>query len=202
MASSPPEVVFSSDVPTMHEWSRRTGIPLISADAIGVHYARARAWLQSIRNQLVQQYGWRDVLPLDERMLFSIECQPPTTLPRSPNFRLQAPRHASSLFNPDRRVQWEMVFHGAVFPYLRHTVPPIADLLYLFQCLLTGVFLLVKEDHVPGEGTYRTIRGLPPVEWVAAHEADLIRIFGVPHYRALFRAAGDKRTSFKLEHAR
>ena len=154
MASSPPEVVFSSDVPTMHEWSRRTGIPLISADAIGVHYARARSWLQSIRNQLVQQYGWREVLPLDDRMLFSIECQPPATLPRSPNFRLQAPRHASSLFNPDRRVQWEMVFHGAVFPYLRHTVPPIADLLYLFQCLLTGVFLLVKEDQVPGEGTY------------------------------------------------
>jgi hypothetical protein len=24
----------------------------------------------------------------------------------------------------------------------------------------------------------------------------------VPHYRALFRAAGDRRTSFKLEHIR
>jgi hypothetical protein len=93
-----------------------------------------------------------------------------------------------------------MVFHGAVFPYLRHSVPPIADMLYLLQCLLTGVFLLVKEEQVPGEGTYRTIRGLPPVEWVTAHEAELVRIFGVPHYRTLFRAAGDRRTSFKLEH--
>ena len=175
---------------------------MISADAIGVHYARARRWLQSIRGQLVQQYGWRDLVPLDDRMLFSIECLPPPSLPRSPNFRLQAPMHASSLFSPDRRVQWEMVFHGAVFPYLRHTVPPIADLLYLLQCLLTGVFLLVKEEHVLGEGTYRTIRGLPPVEWINANEAELIRIFGVPHYRALFRAAGDRRTSFKLEHVR
>jgi hypothetical protein len=64
-------------------------------------------------------------------------------------------------------------------------------MLYLLQCLLTGVFLLVKEEQVPAEGMYRTIRGLPPVEWVATHEAELVRIFGVPHYRVLFRAAGD-----------
>ncbi|KAI0318955.1 hypothetical protein OF83DRAFT_1163212 [Amylostereum chailletii] len=203
MASPPPEVVFNPSVSSMDEWAKRTSIPLTSADAIGVNYARARRWLLSIRQQLVQHYGWRDVLPLDERMLFSIEIQSPLRssggLPRSPDLRLQIPANGSSFFNRDRRVQWEMVFHSAVFPCMRHTVPPVADLLHLLQCLLTGLLVLVKEEQIPAQGIYRTIRGLPPIEWVTSHEAQLVEIFGQQHYRQLFRAAGDKRIAFKLE---
>ncbi|KAI0054038.1 hypothetical protein FA95DRAFT_27992 [Auriscalpium vulgare] len=206
MATPPPELVFSNDVRNMDDWAKRTGIPITSADTIGAHYARARRWLLSIRMQLVQEHGWRDVVPLDSRLLFHIECPAPLRssggLPRSPNMRLQVPLHASSFFNPERRVQWEMVFHSAVFPCFRHTVAPVADLLHLLQCLVTGVLVLVKEENVPGEGLYRTIRGLPPIEWVSAHMPQLTEIFGEHHYRTLFRAASDKRIAFKLEHSR
>ena len=114
--------------------------------------------------------------------------------------RLQIPVNASSFFSRERRVQWEMVFHSALFPGLRHTVPAVADLLHLLQCLLTGMVVLVKEEQET-QGVYRTIRGLPPVEWVASHEAALVDIFGASHYRQLFRAAGDTRVAFKLERA-
>lgn len=206
MSSPPPEVVFSNDVRNMDDWAKRTGIPLTSADALGTNYARARRWLLSLKQQLVQRHGWREVAPLDSRMLFSIECSPPhrssSGLPRSPNMRLQIPLNASSFFSPDRRVQWEMVFHSAVFPSMRHTVTPVSDLLHLLQCLLTGLLVLVKVERVPNEGVYRTIRGLPPIEWISSHEQMLTEVFGSAHYRALFRAASDKRIAFKLEHER
>ena len=205
MANVPPQLSFTNDVASMDEWSRRTGIPLTTADALGTNYARARRWLLSIRSKLVQEHGWQDVTPLDSRLLFDIECPTPYRssrgLPRSPNMRLQIPVNASSFFSRERRVQWEMVFHSALFPGLRHTVPAIADLLHLLQCLLTGMIVLIKEEQVPGEGMYRTIRGLPPVEWVTGHEAALVDIFGSSHYRQLFRAASDNRVAFKLERA-
>ncbi|KAA1471202.1 hypothetical protein DENSPDRAFT_98649 [Dentipellis sp. KUC8613] len=201
MSSPPPELVFSNSVQNMDDWARRTGIPLTTADALGTNYARAHRWLVRLKTQLVQEHGWRDTVPQDPRMLFSIECPHPhlAGIARSPTLRLQIPVNASSFFSPDRRVQWEMVFHSAVFPYMRHTVPPVADLLHLLQCLLTGLLVLVKEEFVPGEGVLRTIRGLPPIEWVSSHEQMLKTIFGSTHYRALFRAAGDKRVAFKLE---
>ncbi|KAI8998719.1 hypothetical protein BD414DRAFT_526865 [Trametes punicea] len=205
VASPPPQLFFSNDIATMDEWAKRTGIPLTTAEALGTNYARARRWLLSIRATLVQEHGWRDVTPLDSRLLFDIECPTPYRssrgLPRSPNMRLQLPINASSFFSRERRVQWEMVFHSALFPGLRHTVPAVADLLHLLQCLLTGMVVLIKEEQVPGEGVYRTIRGLPPVEWVSSHEAALVEIFGTSHYRQLFRAASDTRVAFKLERA-
>ena len=93
-----------------------------------------------------------------------------------------------------------MVFHSAAFPAMRHKVPAIADLLHLLQCLLTGMLVLVKEEQVAGEGLYRTIRALPPPDWVSAHEQQLTDIFGSSQYRQLFRAANDNRIAFKLEH--
>ncbi|PCH38239.1 hypothetical protein WOLCODRAFT_96761 [Wolfiporia cocos MD-104 SS10] len=203
MPSAPPQLVFSNDVAQMDEWARRTGIPLTTAEALGTTYARARRWMLSIRAQLVSHHGWRDVQPLDQRLLFDIECPSPyrsaSGLPRSPNLRLQIPLNASSFFSRERRVQWEMVFHSALFPGMRHTVPAIADLLHLIQCLLTGMVVLVKEEQVPGVGLERTIRALPPVEWVHSHESLLTEILGPLHYRQLFKAAGDNRTAFKLE---
>jgi hypothetical protein len=116
--------------------------------------------------------------------------------------RLQIPLQASSFFTPDRLLQWQMVFHSATFPLLRHTVPPIADLLHLLQCLLTGMLVLVKEENDPAEGFLKTIRALPPADWVAAHQAQLVDIFGSTQYKMLFKAAGDRRAAFKLEQGR
>ncbi|KAH9842809.1 uncharacterized protein C8Q71DRAFT_222139 [Rhodofomes roseus] len=203
MSGPPPQLVFSNDVAHMDEWARRTGIPLTSAEALGTNYARARRWMLSMRAELVQNMGWRDVTPLDPRLLFDIECPSPYRsargLPRSPNLRLQIPVHASSFFSRERRVQWEMVFHSALFPLMRHNVPAIGDLLHLIQCLLTGMVVLVKEECLSGGGVERTIRALPPVEWVASYEGRLTEILGSTHFRQLFRAAGDNRNAFKLE---
>ncbi|KAI0798059.1 hypothetical protein C8Q75DRAFT_801951 [Abortiporus biennis] len=203
MPSPPPQLVFNNDIVHMDEWAKRTGIPLTTAEALGTNYARARKWLLSIRAILVQNHGWTDVTPLDHRLLFDIECpspyRSPRGLPRSPNMRLQIPANASSFFSRERRVQWEMVFHSALFPSMRHNVSAIGDLLHLLQCLLTGMIVLVKEDPVPAQGIHRTIRALPPADWVSAHEPSLVEIFGMPQYRQLLRAASDSRVAFKLE---
>lgn len=201
--SIPPQLVFSSDVAHMDEWAKRTRIPLISADALGTNYARARRWLLTLKSQLLQQHGFREITPPDARMLISLECQSPYRstggLPRTPNLRLQIPVHASSFFSPDRQLQWQMVFHGALFPAMRHTTPAIQDLINLLQCLLTGMLTLVKEEEDPRDGFMRTIRALPPVEWIQSHQAQLLEIFGPSSYQKLFRAAGDPTMAFKLE---
>ncbi|KAG7092432.1 hypothetical protein E1B28_008788 [Marasmius oreades] len=196
------EVVFSSDVGNMDEWARRTRIPLTTADALGATYARAHRWLQALRQQLIHQYHWRDASPSDPRMLFSLETssiwRSSVGLPAGPTLRLQLPVHASSFFSPERRVQWQMVFHSDIFESVRKICPPINDILSLVQCLLTGLVTLVFEENLP-EGLHRTTRGLPPVSWVNANEAPLIEIFGPAHYKALRKACGDTQTAFKLE---
>lgn len=202
MAGTPPQLYFSPSVRQMDEWASRTGIPLTSAEALGTLYARAHGWLLTLKSQLIHGHGWRDKSN-DPRMLFSIECVPPFRssggLPRTPTFNLQLPLHASTFFSPERRIQWEMVFHSALFPAMRHTCQPVGDILHLLQCLLTGMLVLVKEEQVPGEGVWRTTRGLPPPEWISANEAMLLQIFGSSHYRRLFRASNDKRLAFKVD---
>ncbi|PSR74911.1 hypothetical protein PHLCEN_2v9445 [Hermanssonia centrifuga] len=198
------QLYFCNDISSMDEWAKRTGIPLTTADALGTPYRRARDWIVRIRNELVGTHGWRDVVPLDSRILFDIEMPYPYRseggIPLRPNLRLRLPAHASTFFDPERRVQWEMVFHSNIFHLLRHTVRPITDLLYLLQCLLTGMLVLVMED-LPGQGGLRTIRALPPSDWVAAHEPELVKIFGHTHFRLLLRAAQDTRVAFKVEAA-
>lgn len=193
-----PELFFCCDVASLDEWARRTGIPLTSAETLGTNYQRAREWMLALRSKLLMQHGWTQVAPLDNKILFDIETPFPG-YPMRPKLRLRLPAHASTFFAPERRVQWEMVFHSNVFHLLRHTVRPIKDLLYLLQCLLTGMFLLVMEEDVPGQGGVRTIRALPPGDWVAGHQSELVRIFGTAHYRQLLRAASDTRIAFKCE---
>ena len=200
MTTSPPQVCFSPDVSAMAEWASRTGIPLTSAEAMGTLYARAHRWMIELKLRLTQDCGWREI-PSEPRMLFSIEGPPPRSangLPRTPPLRLQLPQHATSFFSPERRVQWEMVFHSAIFPVMRHSVQPIGDILHLLQCLLTGMVVLVKEDNIPGEGIYKTIRALPPAEWISSNQASLVEVFGQAHFKKLFKAASDKRVAFKL----
>lgn len=185
----------------MDEWANRTGIPLTSAEALGTMYTRAHRWLVTMKTQLVRNHGWRE-LPSDPRMLFSIECLPPFRssggLPRTPPMHLQLPLHASSFFSPERRVQWQMVFHSALFPAMRLTVAPVGDILHLLQCLLTGMLVLVKEDLTPGEGKCKTIRALPPPEWITTNQSMLLDIFGSSHCKKLLKAASDRSLSFKL----
>lgn len=188
----------------MNDWSSRTGIPLTpSADALNITYARARRWLLQLKDQLIRNHNFREVAPDDTRIMLAVECPSPFRstggLSRTPPFRIQIPYDASTFFSPQRRVQWEMVFHSAAFAHMRHTCSPVADLLHLLQCLITGIIVLVKEERVPGQPLYRTIRGLPPVEWVETNSDRLRDILGMDIYRVLYRAAGDKRTAFMLE---
>ena len=196
------QVIFSSDVKNMDEWARRTGIPLTTAEALGETYARAHRWLLALRMQLVQDYGWKDSISYDRRLLFSLDTpsiwRSSSGLPASPSLRLQLPIHAGSFFSPDRRVQWEMVFHSDIFQTNRKLCAPISDILHLTQCLLTGVLTLAFDEHLP-EGIYRTTRGLPPVAWINANETALVEVFGPAHFKNLWRACNNTATSYKLE---
>jgi hypothetical protein len=196
------QVHFSSDVRNMDSWARRTGIPLTTAEALGTTYARAHRLLLFLKTQLVQQHGWQEAEPADSRMLFTIEApspwRSPSGLPLSPKLRLQLPTHASSFFSPERRVQWQMVFHSELFATQRLIVQPITDILNLIQCLLTGVVTLVYEEQMP-QGTYTTTRGLPSVQWINTNQAALLEIFGRAHFKQLWKAANDRTTSFKVD---
>ncbi|KAJ7919013.1 hypothetical protein B0H13DRAFT_1606757, partial [Mycena leptocephala] len=196
------EVVFSSDVRNMDEWAKRTRIPLTTADALGVTYTRSHRWLHALKSSLINQHRWTETASSDPRMLFSLETSSiwssSVGLPAGPTLRLQLPLDVTSFFSPERRVQWQMVFHDDIFESARKICSPINDILNLVQCLLTGVVTLVFEEQLP-QGIYRTTRGLPPVSWINANEQMMVGIFGVPHFRALRKACSDTATAFKLE---
>ncbi|KAF9005624.1 hypothetical protein BDQ17DRAFT_1353481 [Cyathus striatus] len=201
-SSKPAEVIFSSDVKNMDEWARRTRIPLTTAEALGANYARAHRWLQSLRLQLLQEHNWADAPTDDHRILISMETssiwRSSVGLPAGPKLKLQLPVHASSFFSPERRVQWQMVFHSDIFESVRKICAPVNDILCIIQCLLTGVVTLVFEENLPN-GIHRTTRGLPPVSWINANEAMLIEIFGPTHFKALRKACSDTAMAYKLE---
>ncbi|GJJ12393.1 hypothetical protein Clacol_006635 [Clathrus columnatus] len=187
-------VEFSTDVIQLNEWSRRVGVAL-SVDSLGTPYARAHRHLLRQKKLLVEHHGFRELPPSDPRLLFTIECQPPhrssNGLPRSPTMKLELPVHASSFFSPERRIQWQMVFHSALWPSLRHVVQPVDDILYLLQCLMPGLLLLVQV-----EGGWRTARGLPPPDWININKSMLVEIFGSDHYPGLYKAASDPKLAF------
>lgn len=201
---APPKVCFSSDVKNMDTWAKRTGIPLTTAEALGTNYARAHRWLVSLKDQLVREHGWKDVAPqpADSRMLFTVECESPWRgpggMPLSPKLRLQLPTNATSFFSPERRVQWQMVFHSDIFATQRKLVAPLSDMLNIIQCLLTGMVVLAHEEHMP-QGLYRTSRGLPSADWVNVNQEALIHVFGRSHYNQLWRSCKDQTVAYKLD---
>jgi len=198
----PAKVFFSSDVRNMDAWAKRTSIPLTTAEALGTNYARAHRWLMSLKDQLVHSHGWKDVVPGDSRMLFTVESESPWRgpggLPLSPKLRLQLPLYATSFFSPERRVQWQMVFHSDIFATQRKLVAPLSDMLNLIQCLLTGMVVLMHEEQM-AEGLYRTSRGLPSAEWVNINQQALINVFGRAHFNQLWRACNDQTIAYKLD---
>ncbi|PPQ76842.1 hypothetical protein CVT24_010685 [Panaeolus cyanescens] len=186
----------------MDHWANRTNIPLTTADALGATYARAHKWFQALKVQLINDYNWTESSQQDQRMLFSLETcsilRSSVGIPAGPKLKLQLPVHASSFFSPERRVQWEMVFHSDIFDSIRSQCPPIRDILNLTQCLLTGLVTIVMEETVNGE-IHRTIRGLPPLAWVNTHEAALLEVFGQSHFKRLRRACADTKSAYSLE---
>ncbi|KAF8582677.1 hypothetical protein K439DRAFT_1391479 [Ramaria rubella] len=187
-------VEFSTDVKQLDEWSRRVGVAL-SVESLGAPYARAHRHLLAMKHALVAHHGFRDCPPSDPRVLFTVQCQPPhrssAGVPRSPTIKLELPIHASSFFSPERRVQWQMVFHSAMWPSLRHSVQPVGDMLHLLQCLMPGLLLVV---HI--EDGWRTARGLPPADWININQQLLVDILGQSHFRRLNRAASDPKLAF------
>ena len=131
------EVIFSSNVSNMDEWAERTKIPLTTAEALGATYARAHRWFQILKLQLIREHNWADAPSPDQRMLVSLETssiwRSSVGLPAGPKLKLQLPVHASSFFSPERRVQWEMVFHSDIFESVRKICSPINDILNLIQ---------------------------------------------------------------------
>lgn len=199
MGDRPVQVYYSPDVRNLDEWATRLNLPL-SVDSLGAHYARAHRWLNSLKGQLVQNHAWKEISSTDPRILFIIEAEPlrpSNALPCSPSMNITLPSHASSFFSPERRVQWQMVFHSALFQGSRHTIQPVGSLLNLLQCLIPGMLLLAKEEDKP-EGVWTTTRALPPPDWVNAHQSMLVEIFGSSHYKKLFKAASDNRIAFKV----
>jgi hypothetical protein len=203
MASPPStQVVFSSDVANMDLWARRTRIPLTTADALGATYAKSHKWLNNLKSLLVHEYKWTQVPSDDPRILFTLETssirKSSVNLPAGPKLRLQLPVHASSFFTPERRVQWQMVFHSDIFESVRKICPPINDILYLIQCLLTGLLTVVLQEQLE-DGVYRTTRGLPPVTWFTDNEPLLADIFEPSHLRTLRKACNDTSKAYHLE---
>ncbi|KAJ6548671.1 hypothetical protein B0H19DRAFT_997190 [Mycena capillaripes] len=200
--AAPAEVVFSSDIKNMDEWAKRTRIPLTTADALGRTYARSHCWLHALKSSLIHQHRWTETASSDPRLLFSLETssiwRSSVGLPAGLTLQLQLPLHFTSFFSPERRAQWQMVFHSDMFESARKKCSPINDILNLVQCLLTGLVTVVFEENLP-QGTYRTTRGLPPVSWIEANEKMMVEIFGMPHFRALRKACSDTETAFKLE---
>lgn len=123
----------------MDAWAQRTHIPLTTAEALGATYARAHRWFQALKQQLIREHDWSESSASDPRLLFAIETssiwRSSVGLPAGPKLKLCLPVHASSFFSPERRVQWEMVFHSDIFDSVRKICPPINDILYLMQCL-------------------------------------------------------------------
>ncbi|KAF8174709.1 hypothetical protein K438DRAFT_1908865 [Mycena galopus ATCC 62051] len=185
----------------MDDWAKQTRLPFTTAEALGLPYARSQRWLHALKSSLIHQHHWTEAAFSDPRMLFSLETssiwRSSMGLPAGPMLCLQLPVHATSFFSPERRVQWQMVFHSNIFGSVRYICPPINDILNLIQCLLTGMVTLVFEENRP-QGIYRTTRALPPVSWIDAKEKMLVEIFGGPHFRALRQACGDTATKTEV----
>ncbi|KAF8579167.1 hypothetical protein K439DRAFT_1416421 [Ramaria rubella] len=187
-------VEFSPDVRELDAWSSRAGVPL-SLESLATPYARSHRYLLAMKHALVAHHGFTEPPPSDPRLLFTLQCQPNhrslAGFPRSPPMTLELPFHASSFFSPDRRLQWQMVFHSAMWPALRHAVPAIGDMLHLLQCLMPGLLLLVQF-----EDGWRTARGFPPAEWIAINQPLLVDVFGPAHFKRLLRVASDPALAF------
>ncbi|CAG7849452.1 SubName: Full=Uncharacterized protein {ECO:0000313/EMBL:CCA67256.1} [Serendipita indica DSM 11827] len=190
------QVQFCTDVKVLDEWAKLTGLSLPpSGDALSQSYARAHGWLNHLKDQLVQRAQWREQPTGDARMLFAVTC--PLRGPSNETLTISLPAYATSFFSPNRTTLFASCFQSALFSNTRHSTAPVADILHLLQCLIPGMLTVVMVENVPGQGTWTTSRGLPPVEWVDANRDQLTAVVGREHYARIRHAAATKTMSFK-----
>ncbi|KAG8811859.1 hypothetical protein FRB91_009792 [Serendipita sp. 411] len=190
------QVQFCTDVKVLDEWATRTGLTLPpSGDALSQSYTRAHAWLNHLKDQLVQRSQWRDHPTGDNRLLFSVEC--PLRGPSGESLMISLPAFPTSFFSPNRQTAFGTCFQSELFSNMRHAQQPVADMLHLLQCLIPGMLTIVMVESVSGQGTWTTSRGLPPVEWVDCNKAQLTAVVGKDQYAKLRHAADTKTMAFK-----
>ncbi|KAG8804198.1 hypothetical protein FRC17_006021 [Serendipita sp. 399] len=190
------QVHFCTDVKVLNEWATRTGLTLPpSGDALSQAYTRAHAWFNHLKDQLVQRNQWSAQPPADNRLLFSIQC--PLRGPNGEALTIPLPSFPTSFFSPNRQSAFAECFQSELFSNMRHAAPPLADLLHLLQCLIPGMLTVVMVEVVPGQGTWTTSRGLPPVEWVDLNKDQLTAVVGKEQYAKLRSAAATKTMAFK-----
>ncbi|KIJ26847.1 hypothetical protein M422DRAFT_191709 [Sphaerobolus stellatus SS14] len=190
-------VEFNNNIPLIDAWSSRLGVHL-TPESVTEPYRRARPYLMGIASRLLDT-GRFNPRPTskDSRLLWSLECPQPLPIQTRNGFSItpaaviELPKNASSFWSPDRRVQWEMVFHSAVWPAMRNTCAPLNDLLSLLQCLLPGMIVLAQT-----EDGMKTVRGLPSHHWLEHWQPMLIDIFGYEHYERLYVAAQNIQLSY------
>ena len=191
---------FSTDLRRMYHWGKRMGVDLHDFRQITEPYSWAQSHILMLAELLVEFHGFRQADVSDNRMLFALVCDPhawrvgktPTVPP--PRKKIELPIHASSFFSPDRRKQWENIFHSPLWHSIWESSVPganaLINLLNLLQCLLPGMFLISGAQD--GGSTQR---GIPPLKWVLESRELLISCIGMDRYEMLCQVAADsKRT--------
>ena len=195
-------VEFSTDIQQILRWGQRMGVDLREPKQLTEPYAWSQCHLRSMMELLVEFHGCRQADVSDNRMLFALVCDPyawrigkvcETTPPRS---RIELPINASSFFSPERRSQWEKVFHGPLWDSIGHSnisgCNVARSLLNFLQCLLPGMFIIAEVHN--GRTTQR---GIPPFQWVLEYKEVLVSCIGLERYGALCKAAADSRKVFE-----
>ncbi|TDL15042.1 hypothetical protein BD410DRAFT_778446 [Rickenella mellea] len=201
--SPPAQVEFHPEIPNLHEWGGITGIPCQDAGILKElegYYTKAKPHLLDLSHQLIGSHGFhQDQSEKNAHYLFAIERESPYKSEGghnpSPDFRLRLPSEISSFFLPERRTEWQMIFHGAVFPAMRFDTGPVKDLLCFLQCIAPGLVVLSSEDDRRGKVV--TQRALPNQDWVKSKEKVLRAVFGDERYHKLETASGKLEMSFR-----
>jgi hypothetical protein len=196
MRSTTINIEFSTDMRRICHWGQRMGVDLCDSKKITEPYAWAQCHILSLVDQLVDFHGFRQADVSDNRMLFALVCDPhawrvgrvPPVIP--PRKRIELPVHASSFFSPDRRKQWENIFHSPLWHSIWETSVPganaVIDLLNLLQCLLPGMLIIAEVQD-----GWSNQRGIPPLKWVRESREVLISCLGTERYEVLCQAASD-----------
>jgi len=185
---------WNPEVPHLSFWANRLNLPL-DHSILAKHYIAAHKLFREIKEALVADHGFVE-LDTDSRLLFSLEF-PKKSCYRGMKAILSLPHHVSSFFTPDRKLQWEMIFHSAPFQNMRSTCAPLARLFYLLQALIPGMFMLVKKDMQP-DGQWTTSRALPPPDWLELNNKIFIDVFNAAYFRQLFKGAQNANLAFEI----
>ena len=166
----------------------------MSAKELRGRYTLAQPYLVAFAGTLTKVYGWVPARPRDPRMLFSLSG--PSPFQHYPPVLISIPKDATSFFSPNRITHFQMVFHSSGFQVLRHTIPPIANLLHLLMCLIPGLLTVVHRETL-GRFSLETTRVLPPAEWMTRHRCMLQRVFGENGFTKLLSTANSIPRAFR-----